>query len=73
MYIDVAHAAVWNTFDRLNVVAPRLDTLGMVIMIPIRNVATSPLYKRVILLIEFLAESPHIYIWPNRNSLDGAL
>ena len=61
LYVDVARQAVRNTLDCLNLAAPRLDTPGRVNMTPIRSVATSPLYKRVTLLIEFPIEPPDVW------------
>ena len=51
LYVDVARMAVRSTLDCLYVVAPRRGTLGRVNSKPIRSVATSPMYKRVILSI----------------------
>jgi hypothetical protein len=53
LYVDVSRAAVRNTLDCLNVAAPRLDTPGRVNSTPSQSVATSPVIKRVTLLIEF--------------------
>ena len=60
LYVDVSRAAVRNTLDCLNVAAPRLDTPGRVNSTAIRSVATSPMIKRVTLLLEFPVEPPDV-------------
>ena len=79
VYVDVAYGSVRNTLDTLNRVVPNLGVEGATAKpTPIRSFATSPMERRVTLIIEFPRETPptfgsfwRICGWNSTNRLSG--